>query len=55
MTKNCEICELETSLIKIPKSNCSLTPTLVACEDIKMHEEILGNISDTTNMVKSKL
>ena len=55
MTKNCEICEFKTSLIKIPKSNCSLTPTLVACEDIKMHEEIWGNISDTTNMVNRKL
>ena len=55
MTKNCEICEFEISLIKIPKPNCYLTPTLVACQDIKMYEEILGNISDTTNMVKRKL
>ena len=55
MTKNSEICEFETSLIKMLKSNFSLTPTLGACQDIKMQEEIFGNVSNTTNVVKWKL
>ena len=35
MTKTCEMCEFETSLLKIPHTSVHLTRILGACPDIK--------------------